>query len=153
MKKIYLVLLSFNFIACFSQDINNKMPDNLSKEIQDTRFAGDIIVKSYDTVKVGSTWVRDVIFYVRLDLNANQSTKLQRTDTAVWPKVGDTCLVIVDRKCENGCVVTSFAKIKNDKYVFWNPYSNSNKDSSFEMDRREFWVWYKKNNWQFASNH
>ena len=151
MKKIYLLLLSFNFVACFAQNANNKMPDNLYKEIQDTRFAGDIVVKSYDTVKVGSTWVRDRISYVRLDLNANQSTKLQQTNNIVWPKVGDTCLVIVDRKCENGCVVKSFATIKKDKYVFWDPYSTSTKDPSFEMDRKEFWVWYKKNNWQFAS--
>jgi len=147
MKKIYLILLSFSFFASFGQNADNKIPDNLSKEIRDARFCGEVVVKSFDTVKVGSTWVLDKINYIRLDINTIQSSKLQ-TNKNMYPQVGDTCLVIVDKNCvENQCPVSSFAKIKSDKYIF------STQGSSYEINKKDFWDLYKKSNWQFASNH
>lgn len=147
MKKIFLLLLSFSFFTSFAQNTDNKIPHNLSKEIRDARFCGEIIVKSFDSVKVGTTWVLDKINYIRLDIGVNQSSKLQ-TNKNRCPKIGDTCLVIVDKNCaDKECPVSSFAKIQNDKYVF------SNAGSSYEMNKKDFWYWYKKTNWQFASNH
>ena len=151
MKKCLLIAITtLSSLISFSQDVLDKMPEELSQKLKDARYCGEAVIKSYDTVLVGATWMLDKINYFRLDINSNQfSTILPTGRKGIWPKVGDTCLVIVDKKCDSfKCPVSSFAKITHDKYVFWNPYTADG--STFEMDKSSFMPFYKKINWQFA---
>ncbi|MBI2722993.1 MAG: hypothetical protein HYX39_12535 [Bacteroidetes bacterium] len=148
-KHLFCLSLALSGIDLFAQT-DNKVPDNLFKQIQDAKFCGEIVVTSFDSVKTGSTWARNKLYCTRLDLNSYQSFAIETNQKGRWPKEGDTCLVIVDKKCMNfQCPVSSFAKIKDDRYYFWSPYSTN--DILYEMKQDDFWRFYKKNNWQYAA--
>lgn len=141
-----IALLGFSVCA----QTFNQIPGNLFEQIKDARFCGEVVVTSFDSIKVGSTWIRDKLYCKRLDINNYQSFAIQPNQKGPWPKEGDTCLVIVDKRCKNfQCPVLSFAIIKDDNYYFWSPYSTD--DLSYEMKQEDFWYFYKKNNWQYAT--
>ena len=101
-----------------------------------------------DTNYVDSVWVLSGVHLFRLDTQTDLFAKVYgmhswvnyraRPDTlpsrlpshGFWPKIGDTCLVIVDAKG----FISVFALAKKDKYIFWDPYVNSSWNSYFVFD-------------------
>jgi hypothetical protein len=47
-----------------------------------------------------------------------------------WPAIGDTCLVVIG----SNYLVSVFASLDNNQYIFWDPYTNSSNTSIFAFD-------------------
>lgn len=105
--------------------------------------------KSYpDTNYVDSVWVLSGVHLFRLDTKEDLLAKVYRmhswinylvrpdtlpskfTSHGYWPKIGDTCLVILD----SDGFVSVFALASQEKYIFWDPYVNSSWNSYFVFD-------------------
>jgi len=125
-------------ISKYSSGFHRVLTDSItSKKYADTLYSDSVwnvnviyfesIKPQIDTIiSFGIYRVHSWIYYV------------QRPDTlpkefpshGFWPRSGDTCLAVIDLNNK----VSLFAMVKDDKYIFWDPYVNSSSNSIFLFD-------------------
>jgi hypothetical protein len=145
-KHLLLALLLWS-VGTFSQQAQkpntrsafDRPAVDILREIEYSRFCGDIVVRAY-SVQVNSIWVLDKLSASRLDIpgsiifpNFHGTLPVNETTKPYWPKVGDTCFVVLDR--DNVATISVFGIAKGDNYIFWDPYSKPGESSFFVFDR------------------
>jgi hypothetical protein len=101
-----------------------------------------------DTIYTDSVFVLNKLYFIDEHGNSTTGIKIRqqilhdyywpRPDTlprksfsfGYWPKVGDTCLVVVDKEG----YISIFGLAKDNNYIFWDPYQNSSWISIFAFD-------------------